>query len=152
MDTVITYWNNLDDVWKGGVALLAAAAVGLTAYGIERLFKAMMGKLKMRKQAKLTKEVCEIIEDRIVCGLSEAINSKRITIDEARIWYGRFAHLGFWGLHPRKFQPKKTALDLAELKEKLKAARSAREASKDSKVSTESVTSKLLDGLEAELA
>lgn len=109
-----------------------------------------MGKRTMKKRAKLSKEVCEIIEDRIVCGLSEAISSKRITIDEARQLYARFAHLGFWGLHPRKFTPIKTPEDLQELKERLQAKRKA--LSNTENKSTASLANKFLDGIEAEMA
>jgi hypothetical protein len=103
-----------------------AIIVGMSVYYIPKLHSMLLGKWAMRKRAKLTQEVREIIEDSFVSGLSEAINSKRISIDDARILYAKLAHLGFWGVQPRKFVPKKTALDLAVLKEELKAKRAAR--------------------------
>lgn len=108
------------------------------------------GNLKMKKRAKLSKEVCLIIEDHVTEAFSTAISEKWITIDEARQLYARFARLGFWGLHPRKFAPKKSELDLTELKQRLQESKAAREASK--KKSTMSIVDKLLEGLDTELA
>jgi hypothetical protein len=109
----------------------------------------LMGTTKMPERTKLSKEVCEIIEDKFVDGLTEAIAAKRLTIEEARQLYARLAHFGFWGLHPRKFTPKKTQEDLDALKAQLLAARSAREISNSQP--TVSIVDKLLDGVEADL-
>lgn len=131
-----------------GAALILACVL----YTIEMLARDLMGSWKMRKRAKRTKEVLEIVEDLVVDGLTEAIENKRVTLDEARVLYARIAHLGFWGLHPRKFAPKKSREDLFELKERLLAARSARENSKSKSIQTSKVMDKLMDGLEDELA
>jgi hypothetical protein len=150
MDEVIQYFNGLEE-WQKPLALVI---VGFILYLVIKyvmgLWDKLMGYRAMKKRARLTKEVCEIIEDQIVNGLSEAIASKRITIDDARQLYGKFAHLGFWGLHPRKFTPKKTPEELHELKERLKAKRQARATTEDKPAI--SLASKFLDGIEAELA
>ena len=122
MDQIIDYLKSVTLVDAVGIVLVCVIVV-LCA----QLFGRLMGKRRMKKRARLTQEVREIIEDHFVDGLTEAIYSKRMSIEEARELYAKIAHWGFWGLHPRKFVPKKTPEELEELKEKLKARRAARE-------------------------
>ena len=145
-----TLWQGMD---RGLVPIAVAFYIvvwGVTLYYAFTWSKKMMGKIKMRRKLQLTKDVCEIIEDKFVDGLTEAIDSKRLNLEDARQLYARLAHLGFWGLHPRKFTPKKTREDLDELKAKLKAQRTAR--SNSNGKTTTSIVDKLLDGVTAELA
>jgi len=128
-----------------GIGAAIFIVVGMTLYRvIKKAYTGLKRAREMKKRAKLSKEVREIIEDHIVCAFSEAIASKRITLDDARELYAKYAHLGFWGLHPRKFVPKKTKLDLEELKQQLKEKRAAREASNNQP----SALDKLLEGID----
>lgn len=142
------HYTSVPHITVEQIVMIGAVATAL--YITVKLLGKALRISKMRKRAKLSKEVCEIIEDHMVNAFNEAIASKRITIDEGRELYARFARLGFWGLHPRKFTPRKTGEELDALKETLRAKKAAREASK--KQSTMSVVDKLLDGLDAELA
>lgn len=137
--------------------LVAAAVVcGVCVHFIAAIYNRLMGKWAMAKRAKLTQDVREIIEDCLVEGLSEAIESKRINIEEARQLYARMAHFGLWGLHPKKFSPKITSEDLADLKERLKAKRvngngHAPTAKLPEPTTTTSLVDKMFDGLAADL-
>lgn len=127
MDQFMNYIKLYDSQILPAIAGLGLAiVVGMSAYYAPKLYNLLLGNMRMRKRAMLSQDVREIIEDHFVSALSESIDAKRITIDEARSLYAKFAHLGFWGLHPRKFVPKKTALDLAVLKEELQKRRLAR--------------------------
>ena len=122
----------------------AAVVVGTGIYYASKSMGYLRGKLRMRYKIKFRKDVLEVIEDCFCDGLTEAIEAKRITLEEARQMYAKLAHLGFWGLHPRKFTPKKTAEDFAKLKQAIKERRSA-------KSSSEASVAKLLEGVLAEL-
>ena len=123
------------------IALLTAAVVlGVLLYAIPTAYKKLMGKYQMRKREKRIKALREllgndfmqVLEDHICDVFTEAVYTKRISDDQARIIYADLAHrTGLWGLHPRKFSPNKTPEALQKLKEQLKARRIARESVDD---------------------
>ena len=133
---------NIQAVILLGLAML----LGVLALTVPRAYRKLMGKLRMRRRNRFNRRVGEALEDVFVNAVSQAsaprevinvygekvIEPPRITIEDARQLYARLAHLGFWGLHPRKFTPIKTDEDLHELKERLKSVRAAREASNKS--------------------
>ena len=123
-----TYGPETQQALVALVGLYVAGTIGACVYFVPKLYKKLLGKIMGKKRAKmkaliadiLGEEFKEVVEDRFVAMISNALTEKRITIDDARMIYAYYGHLGFWGLHPRKFQPVKTGLDLQELKEELR--------------------------------
>jgi len=147
-----------------GLSIVLGFAMHYAIAGTQKIW----GNYKMKKRAKMSQEFRELLEDYIVEALSVALTPYEvkgpdgkmvvrppvITLDEARVFYSKMAHLGFWGLHPRKFTPKKTPEELDLLKQQLKANKAARAANKSSSktASASSIADKMLDGIDAELA
>jgi len=143
------------DVAVGVSAIIiigVAVALGVTMHYAWNVIVRLMGKWKMKQRAKFLAKVREAVEDCVVEGLSEGIYNKRIAIEDAREVYAMLARFGFWGLHPRKFSPKKTPEELQALKMQLATKRAANGATKSKSTSTSGAVDKLLAGLDAELA
>lgn len=126
--------------------IIAAIAVGTLTFCVLKLLMKVRGIIKMRRRKKFSKEVIEVLEDQFVEGMSRAIDEGKITIEEARQLYAKIAHFGFWGLHPRKFTPRKTPEQLAELKQQIKERLAAK-----TNGNATPVVAKLLDGVVSEL-
>lgn len=129
-----------------GVAVLLGVSLHYSVNGIRKLW----GVHKMKKRARLSKEVCTIIEDNVVCAISRAIELKHITIEDGRVLYSKFATLGFWGLHPRRFSPEPSIEAMQVLKEQLRVKHGKKSTSSITSVS--SAVAKMVDGLDEEFA
>jgi hypothetical protein len=80
-------------------------ALGALLVIATRWLARLTGKLAMAVKEKLGKAIVEIVEDAFVNGLDEAVTAGRLSANDARIAYSKIAHVGFWGLHPRKYSP-----------------------------------------------
>lgn len=133
--------------------LLYYAQLGLRKLG--RVLKKIRGRIQMKTREKRRALMREIVEDCFVDGISNALELKKITDDEARIMYAQFARMGFFGLFYRKFNRRKTQEELDALKLKLQAAQAARKAKKSDGPKVEPTLSSLVDkmtaGVEEEL-
>ncbi len=144
------------------VAIFVTVAVGVAVQDTYRWLKKVRGNYMRKKRARLSREVREIIEDNFVETLStllephevigmggkKVIIPPKITIEQARVEYAKMAAQGFWGLHPTKFDKRKTPEDLHELKVRLQEQRAIRQSSKKPPAYN---AAELLDDLEAEL-
>jgi hypothetical protein len=92
--------------------------------------KKLRGYGDMRKKTKLKREVMSIVsaslgpmlEDKIVCGISQLEAEGKLTRDDARIVYAHYAYnIGMWGLLPQRYNPPPSKLDMQLLKEELAA-------------------------------
>lgn len=144
------------------VLLIVIFSTGLWYFGIP-MISGWKGKYQMSKGTReaqrlarkkheervyLTPIIKQVIEDHFTTGLQEAIAADLISIEDARKVYAKYSAIGFWGLHPRKFDAGSTPLQRAELKERLKEVKAARDAARQKPESKKTSFDKLLGGIE----
>ena len=136
LESAMDWWNALEQPMQAGVVAVAGGTTLIGFFATRGILGKIMARKRERQQRAFREQLRQLIEDgdfgraiedKLVCEIQKKVAGGQLSLDEARMIYSHYSRLGLWGLHPRKFNPPKTGLDLTELKERLMKAAAERD-------------------------